>query len=272
MRRAAESAKRDVELLLGPLLDDPAGVAFLCDLDGTLAPIVERAEDAAIPERARAALQALARRYPLCAIVSGRRAANAREIVGLPELTYVGIHGFELLRPGERNASAAPALRGREEDARSFAERIAAGELDAVGIRVEDKGPIVALHWRGASDADAAEAVIAQLAATARGQGLVTHLGRKVLELRPAVAIDKGVAVEALIAESGARAALYAGDDRTDLDAFRALARLREEGALEAAVRIGVRSAEGPDELGRESDLLVEGPEGLLPLIEAAAG
>lgn len=270
MRKAAESAELD-EAGLGPLLADPGAAAFLCDLDGTLAPIVERTEDAAIPERARAMLRSLAQRYPLCAIVTGRRAANAREVVGLGELTYVGIHGFELLRPEEAEARPAPGLRGREEDARAVAEGIAAGELDAAGIRVEDKGPIVALHWRGAADADAAEAVVGRLASAAREQGLVTHLGRMVLELRPAVAIDKGVAVEALIAESGVRAALYAGDDRTDLDAFRALARLRDEGALEAAVRVGVRSAEGPAELAQESDLLVEGPEGLLSLLEVLA-
>lgn len=254
-----------------PLLAEPGEAAILCDLDGTLAPIAERPGRAAIPERARALLRALARRFGLCAIVTGRRAVDAREIVGLEELTYAGIHGFELLRPGEAEAQPAPALRGHEEDAPRFAAELPARELEEAGVRVEGKGPIVGLHWRGAPDAAAAAALVRRIGAGAQRRGLVTHEGRKVLELRPAVAIDKGAAVETLVRKAGALAALYAGDDRTDLDAFRALARLREDGELRAVVRVGIRSAEGPEELAEEADLLVDGTDELLALLEVLA-
>ncbi len=255
-----------------PLLADPGAAAVLCDLDGTLAPIVDRPEDAVVPRRARAALEPIADRYALSAIVTGRRAAAAREIVGLDGLTYVGIHGFELLHPGEEAASPSPALRGHEDDARRFADGLWSGELDGAGIRVEDKGPIVALHWRGAGSETEALELLERIAGEARATGLVAHRGRKVLELRPAVRIDKGLATGDLLVEVGARAALYAGDDRTDLDAFRALARLRDDGTLEAAVRVGVRSSEGPSEIVTESDLIVEGPEEMPPLLEILGG
>jgi trehalose 6-phosphate phosphatase len=95
--------------------------------------------------------------------------------------------------------------------------------------------------------------------------------GRKVLELRPAGGGGKDAAVAALLATDGVTAAVYAGDDRTDLDAFRRLRELREGGELETAVCVGLVSDEGPPELAEEADLTVGGPEGWLALLEALA-
>ena len=83
------------------------------------------------------------------------------------------------------------------------------------------------------------------------------------LEVRPRADEDKGTAVLALIAESGARLALYAGDDTTDLDAFRGL----EDARLEARVRVAVTSAEADPRLAASADLEVDGPDGLLDLM-----
>ncbi len=260
------------EATLAPLRVEPAATAILCDLDGTLAPIVDRPGDAAIPERARAALRMIAGRYALTAIVTGRPAAVAREIVGLRELTYAGNHGYELLAPGDEEARPAPELLDVAGDAAAFAALLDDGELDAAGIRIEDKGPIIALHWRGAADENAAEQLTESIASDAVANGLDVHRGRKVLELRPRVRLGKGTAVAALLAESGVRAALYAGDDRTDLDVFAALDGLSASGGLEAAVRVGVRSAEGPAEIVSEADLIVDGPEAMPAILEHLAG
>ncbi|HXV05087.1 MAG TPA: trehalose-phosphatase, partial [Solirubrobacterales bacterium] len=81
----------------------------------------------------------------------------------------------------------------------------------------------------------------------------------------------KDAAVAALLATDGINVALYGGDDRTDLDAFRRLRELREEGELEAVVCVGVASAEAPPELGEESDLTVDGPAGWLAMLESLA-
>jgi trehalose 6-phosphate phosphatase len=196
----------------------------------------------------------------------------AREIVGIGELTYAGNHGYELLPPGEDEARPAPELRDVAGDAAAYVMGLDGAELDAAGIRVEDKGPIVALHWRGAPDESAAEALTESVAADAFTRGLDVHRGRMVLEVRPRVQLDKGTAVAALITESGASAALYAGDDHTDLDAFTALDRLREAGDLEVAVRVGVRSSEGPAEIVSAADVVVDGPDALPALLEHLAG
>ena len=135
----------------------------------------------------------------------------------------------------------------------------------------DDKGPIQALHWRGAADERGAEAFAHELAADAGRVGLELRWGRKVLELRPPGGGGKDAAVAALLSTDGVRMAAYAGDDRTDLDAFRRLRELEREGDLRAAVCVGVVSDEGPPELVEECDLRVDGPEGWLALLEALA-
>ncbi|MDQ3102701.1 MAG: trehalose-phosphatase [Actinomycetota bacterium] len=260
-----------IDAALAPLLADPDRAAILLDLDGTLAPIVSRPGDASIATTARASLVTVAERYALTAVVTGRRAVVARSIVGLDGIAYAGNHGFEVLAPGARRAVPVGALRGHGEEAPRFGRDLDGAELEAAGIQIEDKGPIVALHWRQAEDEAAAEELIERIGAAAEAQGLFTHAGRKVLELRPPVAIDKGFAVAGLLSGTAVRNALYAGDDRTDLDAFRELERRRDAGELDAIIRVGVRSEEGPAEIAERSDLVVAGPSGMGPLLAALA-
>ncbi len=257
--------------MLDALRGDPARAAILTDVDGTLAPIVARPEDAAVPERARAALAGLADRYRLVGCISGRRAAEARRLVGLDGIAYAGNHGLELLLPGDDEPRLDPSLEGREDSAASFVAALDPAALEALGLRLEDKGPIQALHWRGAADERAAEARAHEIAAAAGRGGLEPRWGRKVLELRPVGGGGKDAAIAALLATDGVDAAAYAGDDRTDLDAFRRLRELREAGELGAAICVGVVSPEAPPELTEESDLLVDGPEGWLELLESLA-
>jgi trehalose-phosphatase len=257
--------------LLEPLRADPANAAILTDVDGTLAPIVERPELAAVPGAARAALERLSERYALVGCVSGRRAEEARRLVGVEGIVYAGNHGMELLRPGDDLPRTDPALRDREEQAAQFVAGLDVEALAADGLRLEDKGPIQALHWRSAADERAAEARAEEIAAEANEAGLDPRWGRKVLELRPAGGSGKDAAVAALLAGGEARAAVYAGDDRTDLDAFRRLRELQQRGELDTAVCVGIVSPEAPPELAGEADLTVDGPPGWLTLLEALA-
>jgi trehalose-phosphatase len=255
--------------LVEALRAEPAGSAVLTDVDGTLAPIVARPEQAAVPERAATALRRLGQRYSLVGCISGRRAVEARRLVGVDDVAYAGNHGLELLLPGDAAPRLDPALAGREDEASAFlAGR--AGALAAAGLRLEDKGPIQALHWRGA-EGTVAEDAARELAADAEAAGLATHWGRKVLELRPDVPVGKDAAIDALLGGGGIARAVYAGDDRTDLDAFRRLRELREAGELDAALCVGVVSAEAPPGLAEGADLTVDGPEGWLAILEALA-
>ena len=228
---------------LARLREEPGRAAVLLDVDGTLAPIVARPELAAVPEATRAEVRRLAERYALVACVSGRSGDEAAQLIAVEGVTYVGVHGLELAPEAERWRGVL----------RPFAaER---------WPWVEDKGLTVALHWREAEDDAAARRALEEVAERAEAAGLEARWGRKVLELRPPVAADKGTAVRALLEERGLRRALYAGDDTTDLDAFRGL------DGLEVALRVAVASNEGPDELREAADLVVGSPAELLDLL-----
>ena len=231
--------------LLTPLREAPERSALIFDVDGTLAPIVARPELAEVPPATKAALERLAGRYLLVAFVSGRSGEEARRLVGLGGVRYVGNHGLEL-DPGAHELQA----------------QIAAFR-DAVERKVEDKGLTLSYHFREARDEAEARAEVEEIARRATAEGLVPRWGRKVLEIRPAVEADKGTAVRALIREAGARRALYAGDDTTDLDAFAALA----DASLEHVVRVAVSSEEAPPGLTAAVDLVVEGTPGLAEML-----
>ena len=230
--------------LLAELASAPGRAAILLDVDGVLAPIVPRPEDAVVPEETRAELRRLHSRYALVACVSGRPGDDARRIVGVDELVYVGEHGLEL-----------------EPEAEAWADRLAAFADAATEWPAERKRLTLSYHWRTAPDEDAAVATLEKVAERARAAGLVPRWGRKVLELRPPVAANKGTAVGRLLERAGLRRALYAGDDTTDLDAFRAL------DGLELAIRVAVVSDEAPPGLRRAADLVVDGPPGVLDLL-----
>jgi trehalose 6-phosphate phosphatase len=253
--------------LLEPLRAAPGRAAILTDFDGTLAPIVAHADDAALPAEARELLERLIERYALVGAVSGRRAADVRARIGLDRIAYAGNHGLELLLPGESEPSPDPSLAGRESEAVDFIETVAPERLADDGIWVEDKGPIQALHWRGVADDARAEAGARAIAVEAGRAGLEPRWGRKVLELRPVGGGGKDAAVASLLAGEGLDRAVYAGDDRTDVDAFRRLRELREAGELVAAVRVGVLSAEGPAEIAEDSDVIVNDPAGWIEIL-----
>ena len=251
-----------VAAALGPLTRDPARAAVFCDIDGTLAPIVPRPDEARVPPAVSRLLGRLSRRYACVACISGRPAKEARALVGQGSLIYVGLHGAEMLRPGESRACLASAYRRWQGRVRRFGSSCGPDSLRRAGIRIEDKGPILAFHWRGAVDEGAVLARLTDLAARAETAGLAAHWGRKVLEVRPPVPIDKGIAVRELVRVTRPAAALYGGDDTTDLDAFDALAALVSAGRLDARVCVAVRSDEEPADLVARADLVVDGVPG----------
>jgi trehalose 6-phosphate phosphatase len=258
--------------VLAPLRARRDHTAVLFDIDGTLAPIVEHAADARVPAGTRQQLAELARRYAVVACVSGRRAAEARAMVSVGTITYIGSHGAELLRSGWTEAQLDPGLQEWTGRIRSFARDTDTPALRRCRVRIEDKGAIVAFHWRGAPDEAAARAMVETIAATAESAALQTHWGRKVLEVRPPVRIDKGAGIVKLLAEEDIACGLYAGDDVTDLDAFRALREMTERGDLEQAVLVGVASDDGPAEIRDQADIVVQGTDGVRELLAVLIG
>ena len=228
---------------LALLRDEPGRAAILLDIDGTLAPIVPRPEDATVPEETRDVLRGLVERYALVGAITGRPGPHGREMVSVTGVRVVGNHGLELA-----------------DDADGWRDRLAAFR-DSVAWPVEDKRLALSYHYRTHPDHDAARAELELVAARARDEGFRARFGRMVLEVLPPLDVDKGTAVRALLEQAGLARALFAGDDTTDLDAFRAV----EE--LEAGVKVAVASAEGPPELRARADIVVQGPAGLVELL-----
>ena len=230
--------------LLARLAERPEEAAVLLDVDGTLAPIVSRPDEAAVPEETRAVVSSLVKRYGLVACLSGRPGADAARVVGVDGVRYVGEHGLEL-EPG----------------AEAWAEQLARFAASVDWPAEAGKRLTLSFHYRSADDVVAAEDALRAVAGRAVENGLRPRWGRRVLEIRPPIEADKGTAVVRLLDEGGLRRALYAGDDTTDLDAFRGL------DGLDVAVRVAVVSDEAPVELADSADLVVDGPKALAEVL-----
>ncbi len=229
--------------LLARLAAEPQRAAIVLDVDGTLAPIVERPDEARVPEETRRELARLASSYALVACVSGRPGDEVTRLVGVPGVAAVGEHGLELAA-----------------EAKEWADRVAVF-ASGVDWPAERKPLSVSFHFRRADDEAAARAYLTRVEAAARAEGLVPRWGRMVLEVRPPVEANKGTAVEALVRRANVGRALYAGDDTTDVDAFAAL------DGLELGVKVAVGSTEAPTALLEAADLVVEGTEGVLSML-----
>ena len=230
--------------LLARLAEDPTKVALFLDVDGVLAPIVPKPEDARVPDETREELRRLNERYALVACISGRAGADAQRIVDVPDLIYVGNHGLEL-----------------DGEAAGWGERLQGFLAEIAWPATENKQLTASLHYRGSQDERAARAALEDVKVRAERQGFMARFGRKVLEVLPPLGVNKGTAVRQLLAERNLRRALCAGDDTTDLDGFRAL------DGLDVSVRVAVASHESPPELREAADLVVANPEEFVSLL-----
>ena len=238
-----------------------AGQVALClDFDGTLSPIVPDPEAARPLEGVVELLGPLAERFAAVALVSGRPAGFLAEHAAAPGVRYLGLYGLEEIRDGRvrvdpRLEAGRPAVQAVRRD---LADHPAVRDS---GAFLEDKRYAVAVHIRRVADPGRWAGPISEAAReVADRHGLEVVPGKLVWELRPPVPSDKGDAVRQVVASSGARSVVVAGDDLGDLSAF-AAAQLAAEGG--DALRVAVASAEAPERLLAEADLVVDGPPGL---------
>jgi trehalose-phosphatase len=222
--------------LLERLTAAPKEAALFLDFDGVLAPIVDRPEDAYPPDETRVELRRLAARYGLVAVVSGRAGHDVRERVAVDRVVYVGSHGLEFDHQADR-----------------WRQQIAdfASSAPWPPSEIEQKGLTVSFHYRNRDDERAAVLELEAIAEAARDRGLVARFGRKLLEVLPPVGSNKGTAVRHLLDGAGLTRVLVAGDDTTDLDAFRAVE------TLEHKVRVAVLADESPTLLAEHAELVL---------------
>jgi trehalose 6-phosphate phosphatase len=245
--------------------EEPGSVALLTDIDGTLAPIVPTPDMSEISDEIRDSLRRLSRECLLVAAISGRKTEDALGLLGLEDVVYFGNHGFEILRDGEVEVTPeALPYRERVQELENNARR----ELEPLGAFVEEKGITASVHYRNAPP-EVGDRSVEFVKREGERLGLRITVGRGVVEARPPIRADKGTAVRTLVEEYRPEKAMFIGDDTTDLDAFRELVTLREEGTLEEILRVGVASEEGPPEITSEADIVVDGVDGVGKVLRA---
>lgn len=207
------------------------------DVDGTLAPIAPRPEDATVPPETRRVVAAVSALDGVhVALVSGRSAADARRMVSVSNVWAVGNHGAEAIGPdGEEivDPEAAPFEGAMARTARTLESLL----RPVQGVIVEDKRWTLSVHYRLADPAivPRVKATVDRVAGEA---GLVVHDGKMIFEVRPPVRVNKGTAVLSLARRlgDGSGTVAFVGDDRTDEDAFRALRHAYADASLTVRV------------------------------------
>lgn len=251
--------RQRVKMTKGRLLDnldavvpvlDTGAVGLLLDLDGTISEIVSDPEAATVAPSIRSALAALCSRLAVVAIITGRSSIYARDVVGLPELTYVGNHGLERLDLGRVTLV---------EEARPFLpflkDLISRLRLrfTTEGLYFEDKGGSFAIHYRLAVDPEKACADVLDAITELAGDGAKVVPGKTVINVLPPINVSKGTAVCSLVREFRLSGGILVGDDVTDLDSFRAATHLSCQQGF-SSISVAVAGQDSPPELEEEAD------------------
>jgi trehalose-phosphatase len=246
----------------------PARGALFCDIDGTISPIAPTPAQAVVPDQTRDLLARLAGRLGLVAFVTGRALEDGRRMIDVPGAAYVGTHGLEV-RTADGSLLTEPQAERYVEQIRLVAEQ-AARDLDceALGIVLEDKRLVLAIHYRLAPDAAVTRhAIITRVVEPARARGLAIATGHFAFEVKPPLPFSKGGAVRQLLRSADVTAALTCGDDLTDITAFQALRAWAEQDARRTACAVAAVTAETPRSVIDEADVQVRATPGVTEVL-----
>jgi trehalose 6-phosphate phosphatase len=243
----------------------PAGLAT--DFDGTLSPIVDDPAAVAAAPGAREALEELARRIAVVALITGREAQRARRLIGTDLVAIAGNHGVEWMAPGEREVAPDP----REAEIRAALGRMLAAVPTDLGLTIEDKGLSATVHYRNAPDPSAARRRLLEALDTTVDPLIARRHGRMSVEMRAPQLGDKGMAVRTIAERYALSGLVVMGDDVTDLDMFGAAHQLRASGRLRAVVVAVGGDDEVPAEVGAAADVVIADTRSAVALLEALA-
>lgn len=262
--QANEAEPADAARLRALLERRPFGL-FL-DIDGTISPLAATPREAVVPREIRDLLHELSRLIHVV-IVSGRTLVDARRMVGVDSLIYVGSHGLATWIDGreELDGAVLPYVRFAQ---RAMVELAPLRRID--GILFEEKGTGLAIHFRLTRDgAEARAAILRGIAASGSSAHFDLLEGVKVIELRPRLGLNKGTSVRTLVNRLRLDGLLYAGDDITDIEAFEVVRDLRRGGRVDG-VSVCVLHPDSSPLVERASDYTVEGVDGTRRLLEYA--
>lgn len=253
-----------LDRFVGAAAAAPRSTALFCDIDGTISPIASTPAEAHVPEAFRALLATLVERLGLVAFCTGRSIEDGRRMITLDGAAYVGTHGLETMTAGGTVVSDPQA----ERYVATIAEirDTAARELDceALGVVIEDKRTVLAVHYRLAEDPAAVRHLILQrVIEPARERGLAIATGHFLFEVRPPLPFTKGTAVRRLLDDGDYLSAMACGDDLTDVTLFAAVRDWGERDARRRTAAVAAVTGETPQPVADAADVLVRATPGV---------
>jgi trehalose 6-phosphate phosphatase len=233
--------------------------AVITDIDGTISKIVLDPYEATITQIMRATLKKLVDKFQLVGIITGRNVKNAKEMLEVDGLLYIGSHGLEYLKDDEIYIE--PEVEEYLPIIQKIAQNIQTEEelYNIKNILFQEKGLCFTVHYRKCEDLEGTHRKILEAINEMEGiEKFKITEGRKVVEIRPKIGHDKGTILEKLIFENDVEKIIYLGDDVTDVDAFNKLKELKENGNVNGA-GIVVVSEEVPEFVKENASFYVNG-------------
>lgn len=246
--------------------NDPS-TAILTDIDGTISEIAPTPEEAVVTDSMRKELVKLKEKFSLVAVISGRSVKNAREMVGVEGILYVGNHGMEFLKDNHliRNPEAEKYL----SQIKKAGEKVKTSDLSHInGLIFEDKGICYSIHYRLSNPSEnARDKILNLLHNDPECKKLGISEGRELVELKPPVSCDKGTIINNIVEQHNLQKVIYLGDDITDADAFNKLNELENKRKIKSA-SVLVLSSEIPPYVKKRSSFFLNGVDDVLKFFQ----
>ncbi len=248
------------------LSQQPLGLVF--DIDGTLSPIAPTPGEARLYPGVRSLLEQ-AREYAHIAIMTGRAIDDGAAMINLDGLTYIGSHGLEWSNglPGQHPVQVAPEALAYISPGNVLLDLAEQELADLPGLLVERKRIGGTIHYRLCPDPELArQRILSLLEEPARRLGMRLDQEKQAIEIRTPLAVNKGQALLWFALLYELRGVIFAGDDRTDLDAVMEIGRLRGQQGL-AALAVVVQHNDTPPALLEHADMIVQSVTGMAELL-----
>ena len=260
--RALRDLLEDPTPALSALTERPSGL--FVDFDGTISRLATTPDEAIASLRAVRSLERLSGKLDVVCVLSGRRAQDIHDKVGLRDLLYAGNHGAESI---DGDAHSVSPLAQQYGDAIEHLLRDLRGLADGDGMIWEHKGSSAAVHYRAAADPESARRMLASALDRVGTSGLQTFWGKMILEIRPPVGLHKGHAIRSVVEERGLKGVVFLGDDSTDVDGMEALADLGRKDQVRGC-GVAVIDEGTPAALLDAADYRLDGVDGVEVLLE----
>lgn len=262
--------ERAATLCADALSHQPSGL--FSDFDGTLSEVATTPPEAVFYAGAREALERASREVDVAGVITGRAVDDVLERINLAGLLIVGNHGLEWFDGGERfdHEAGIAAEEGIRRTLDRSRERMQAiGSVD--GMLFENKRLSASIHFRNAPDPiEVGVQLLPIVEEEAAKNGLRVSGGKMLIELRPEASVSKGTALEQIIRTRNLKGAIFFGDDVTDVDGFRALHSIREEGTA-TTVAVGIRSPDVHPDVLEAADVVLEGVPDMVDVLHRIA-